>query len=181
MDKVHEIALRWMPQNTFDDKSTLVQVMAWWYQASGHYLSQCWPRSVSLYAFTRAQWVNWSLDMSKIMSTIYCEAVLKTNTDSPGNCGIVVWWEQNFSAKKKIVPFFSVQKHCSYWYPGIVRWWSICRQTIKIWLCVIPSIIIRGETNDTQHIQSRFVSWYRKIDKDTYCFCIIYSYYSKYI
>ena len=29
------------------DKSTLVQVMAWCRQATGLYLSQCWPRSMS--------------------------------------------------------------------------------------------------------------------------------------
>ena len=41
-----EKALRWMPQNLFDnDKSTLVQVMAWCRQATSHYLSQCEPRS----------------------------------------------------------------------------------------------------------------------------------------
>ena len=33
-----EIPLRWMSQNTFDDKSTLVQVMAWCRQATSHYL-----------------------------------------------------------------------------------------------------------------------------------------------
>ena len=37
--------LRWMPQDLTDDKSTLVQVMAWCRQATSHYLSQCWPRS----------------------------------------------------------------------------------------------------------------------------------------
>ena len=30
-----EIALRWMPQDLTDDKSTLVQVMAWYSQATG--------------------------------------------------------------------------------------------------------------------------------------------------
>ena len=38
-----EIAVRWMPQDTFDDKSTLVYVMAWCRQAPSHYLSQCSP------------------------------------------------------------------------------------------------------------------------------------------
>ena len=38
-----EIALEWMPGNMFDDKSTLVEVMAWCRQATSHYLSQCWP------------------------------------------------------------------------------------------------------------------------------------------
>ena len=42
-----------------DDKSTLVQVMAWCRQATSHYLSQCWPRSLLPYDITRPQWVNW--------------------------------------------------------------------------------------------------------------------------
>ena len=38
-------------------KSTLVPVMAWYHQASRHYLSQCWPRSNSMspYGITRPQ------------------------------------------------------------------------------------------------------------------------------
>ena len=43
-----EIALRLMSLDLTDDKSTLVQVMAWCRQATSHYLSQCWPRSMSL-------------------------------------------------------------------------------------------------------------------------------------
>ena len=42
----YEIALRWIPLDLTDDKSTLVQVMAWCRQATSHYLSQCWPRSM---------------------------------------------------------------------------------------------------------------------------------------
>ena len=38
-------ALRWMPRDLTDNKSTLVKVMAWCRQATSHYLSQCWPRS----------------------------------------------------------------------------------------------------------------------------------------
>ena len=53
-----EIALRWMPQDFTDDKSTLVQVMAWCRQATSHYLGQCRPRSISPYGVTRPQWVN---------------------------------------------------------------------------------------------------------------------------
>ena len=43
----HDNALRWMPQDLTDDKSTLVQVMAWCRQATSHYLSQCWLSSLS--------------------------------------------------------------------------------------------------------------------------------------
>ena len=55
---LYDNALRWMPQNVTDDKSTLVQVMAWCRQATSHYLSQCWPRSMSPYGVIRPQWVN---------------------------------------------------------------------------------------------------------------------------
>ena len=44
-----EIALKWMPLNTIDNKSTSVQVMAWCRQATSHYLSQCWPWSMLPY------------------------------------------------------------------------------------------------------------------------------------
>ena len=47
MTTLCEIALRWMAQNTFDDNSTLVQVMAWCCHAPSHYLNHCWPRSMS--------------------------------------------------------------------------------------------------------------------------------------
>ena len=51
-------ALRWKPWDLTDDKSTLVQVMAWCRQAASHYLSQCWPSSMLPYGFTKPQWVN---------------------------------------------------------------------------------------------------------------------------
>ena len=53
-----EIALIWMLLDFTDDQSSLVQVMAWCSQAPSHYLSQCWPRSLSPYGVTRPQWVN---------------------------------------------------------------------------------------------------------------------------
>ena len=53
-----EIPLSWISLNLTDDKSTLVQVMAWCHQATSHYLNQCWPRSMSSYGITRPQWVN---------------------------------------------------------------------------------------------------------------------------
>ena len=44
-----------MPQDLTDDKSTLVQVMAWCCQATSHYLNQCWPRSPTPYGVTIGQ------------------------------------------------------------------------------------------------------------------------------
>ena len=56
-----ELALRWMSLDLTDDKSTLVEVTARCRQATSHYLSQCWPRSLSLYGVRRPQWVNSSM------------------------------------------------------------------------------------------------------------------------
>ena len=53
-----EIALRWTSLDLNDDKSTLVQVMAWCHQATSHYLNQYWPRSLPLYGITKPQWVD---------------------------------------------------------------------------------------------------------------------------
>ena len=59
MSTACEIALRWMPHGTLEDKSTLVQVGAGYRQAtSHHYLNQCWPRSMAPYGAPIPQWVN---------------------------------------------------------------------------------------------------------------------------
>ena len=50
--------LRWMPLDLTEGKSRLVQVMAWCPQATSHYLSQCWSRSISPNGAIRPQWVN---------------------------------------------------------------------------------------------------------------------------
>ena len=49
-----EIAHRWTSLDLSDDKSTLVQVMAWCRQATSHYLNQCWPKSLPPYGVTRS-------------------------------------------------------------------------------------------------------------------------------
>ena len=57
-DITYEIVLRWISLDLSDDKSTLVQEMAWCCQATSHYLSQCWPRSLLPYGVIKPQWVN---------------------------------------------------------------------------------------------------------------------------
>ena len=54
----YEIVFRWMPLNTFDDKTTLVQLMVWCNQVPSHYLNQCWPRSMLPYSITRPQLIK---------------------------------------------------------------------------------------------------------------------------
>ena len=48
----------WIPQNLNNGKSTLVQVITWRCQAKSHYLSHCWPKSMSPSGVTGPQWVN---------------------------------------------------------------------------------------------------------------------------
>ena len=48
-----DIALIWISLDFTDDQSILVQLMAWCCQATNHYLSQCWPRSLLPYGVTR--------------------------------------------------------------------------------------------------------------------------------
>ena len=55
---VSTFELRWMPQNTIGDKSTLVQVMAWCPEATSNFLSQCCPRPVSPYGVTMSWWFD---------------------------------------------------------------------------------------------------------------------------
>ena len=54
----YDNGLGWMLQDLTDDKSTLVQEMAWCRQATSYYLNHCWPRSPTPYGVTRPQWVN---------------------------------------------------------------------------------------------------------------------------
>ena len=77
---------RWLPQNLTDEKSILVQVMAWCRQATSHYLNQCWPRSPTPYGVTMPQWVKGSLKssdnkvvmMPMLLSVVALEVVIMT-------------------------------------------------------------------------------------------------------
>ena len=53
-----EIAFRRMAQIPTKNRSTLVQVMAWYHQATSYYPGQCWPSFISPFGITRPQWVN---------------------------------------------------------------------------------------------------------------------------
>ena len=75
-----KIALRWIPLDLANDKSTLVQLMAWCRQATSHSLSQCWPRFMSPHGVTRPLWV-------KQHCTVWC----KTEVGSQ-NFGYQLWF-----------------------------------------------------------------------------------------
>ena len=62
-----ECALIWMSLDFADDQLTLVQVMAWCRQATSHYLSQCWPRSLSPYGVTMPQWLIINISSHRVI------------------------------------------------------------------------------------------------------------------
>ena len=77
--------------NATDDKSTLVQVMAGCRQATSHYLSQCWPWSMSPNCATRPQWVNSCflqiLEISVLLPLRLCSLWCVQITGSMRTCG----------------------------------------------------------------------------------------------
>ena len=54
----NEIAFVKITKNLTNEMSSLVQAVAWCHQATRHYLSQCWPRSMSPHDVAQPQWVN---------------------------------------------------------------------------------------------------------------------------
>ena len=70
-----EIDLKWMPKNLTIEESTLFQVMTWCRQATSHFLSQCWPRSVLPYDITRSQWV-WHIYHTIVLSKYHIRGIV---------------------------------------------------------------------------------------------------------
>ena len=79
-----EIELIRMSLDFIEDQSTLVQVMAWCRQAPSHCLSQCWPRSLSLYSVTRPQHYN-NVIMGEMASQITSLTIVYSNVYSGGD------------------------------------------------------------------------------------------------
>ena len=74
-----------------DDKSTLVQVMAWCHQATSHYLSQCWPRSMSPYGISKPQWVKSTISWLTVWPYGINIIIGPGNGASPVRCQAIPW------------------------------------------------------------------------------------------
>ena len=53
--------------------------MAWCRQATSHYLSQCWPISLSPYDVTRPQWVNGLMEVIRPLADILLTWILSSS------------------------------------------------------------------------------------------------------
>ena len=112
-----ELALRWMSLDLTDDKSTLVQVMAWCHQATSHYLNQCWPRSMWPNGITRPQWVN--VQFSTQPTTAFClreifQILLKMGRHLRYPCISCcnIWYAKICASPTVLVGIFYVLTHC---------------------------------------------------------------------
>ena len=106
-----EITQIWMSLYFTDDQSTLAHVMAWCRQATSHYVSQCWPRSLSPYGATRPWQVNslaaerCSCDIELVILKLkdrYLEYYLWNCPQ--GNATRPRWWSVNIGLDNGLVP-----------------------------------------------------------------------------
>ena len=56
-----QISLKFVPKGPINNKSALVQVMAWHKQVTSRYLNQDWPSSTMHICSTRVRWVKWKI------------------------------------------------------------------------------------------------------------------------
>ena len=112
----HDNILRWMPQDLTDDKSTLVQVMAWCSQSTSHYLNQCWPRYPTPYGVTRPQWVN-TLRTSQTCR-LFAQYILKCISFNQ-NCWILIKKMFHFLYYNSFLFWFFSQNLDRHWHQAI--------------------------------------------------------------
>ena len=110
----HDNVLKWMPQDLTDDKSTLVQVMAWCRQATSHCLNQCWPM---LYGITRPKWVNSSKTGYGWMDSQFKFKALSKLVNLWAVTHPLVWWPELLPVRWK----------CQKWSQGDPSW-VVCYQ-----------------------------------------------------
>ena len=101
-------------------QSKLVKVMAWCRQATSHYLSQCWPSSMSPYGVTRPQWVNCTIsgayrNLETWAKTFLCFDTRDTNI-------LII----NFNWLSGIIPSIFL----AFWFEPFWCW----NRNIRVWL-----------------------------------------------
>ena len=137
----YDNAFRWMPQDLTDDKSTLVQVMAWCRQATSHYLSQCWLSPLSPYGIARPQWVEvWLGHVSIIIGHAHFHGYVPKWASGFVN----VYFPYNRSSN--YTPCFNEVERGVYWY-HLVRL-SVCPSVDRI----VSALYLQQYSSDPFHI-----------------------------
>ena len=98
-----------------DDKSSLVQIMAWCHQATSHYLTQSWPRSMSSHDVTRPRWVrqfSWQrVNHCRMLSDSYIQ---NNGVDKPNFLKFLVKMAKMTLKVKANDPYFQYQPKVSH-------------------------------------------------------------------
>ena len=130
--------------------------MAWCRQATSHYLSQCWPRSLSPYGVTRPQWVNslvprvpcGAIELGTIVgkSHLNYKMILKFNSLWPSNA-ISSWSYGDIDLSQRwLVMAIAWQHHAITWTNvdfWLVRFCSIHQRVISQWVMGLKIIHLK--------------------------------------
>ena len=144
----YDNVLRWMSEDP-TDQSTLVQVMAWCRQATSHYLSQCWPRSMSPNGITRPQWVkmtdevSWNLVALRVIAHCGLEMSYSMWVNIGSGNGLAP-----DDTRPLPEPFLTNHR----WGFAAFIWWQFQRKCFRSMKCI-------WEMHQQLHL-SRPISWY---------------------
>ena len=113
--------------------------MAWCRQATSHYLSQCWSRSLPPHDVTRPQWVN----CTRIPPPVYACVVQTGVGTGPCMVGVSLWLANSniYKTGISLVPRYPMLWVRPCWYIKRDRYclnWITVRQnyTWKIYICM---------------------------------------------
>ena len=119
--------------------------MAWYHQATSHYLNQCLPRSMSPYGVIVPQWVGWLKDNCKDLATwmmiyIYIYGHDMTyNHDYYQSVGFYCHTDNNIVTKKNL-PAMAVIPRTKL--PVIRAYMTFCYTDRQIIILYLPSYLI---------------------------------------
>ena len=127
-----EIALRWMFLDLTDDKLTLAKIMAWFHQATRHYMNQCWLRYLMPYGVTRPQWVKTDKLLCFLILNVlnHCKKIQNTFPFFYHSSAQV---PEVFHMADKELFILHLQYHCCWW-PGNTGSQEICCHSIQAWI-----------------------------------------------
>ena len=137
-----------MPKHQIHDESTLVQVIAWCYQATSYYLSQCWPSLLSPHGVTRPQWVK--MRGFQIMGITIPGKLVFIWVRSLRCVGLVTWFCYQLKAKPghktaaplRPNPYWNGTQAVSHYFSNVqcplpphgLRYWWIFSKLVFLWI-----------------------------------------------
>ena len=147
-----------------DDMPTLVLVVAGCFQATSHYLSQCWPRSMSPYNDPGPEWVQ---KHAALHWPVGPESAICQNLSQQL---IIMWTHETICPDKYQELIFECCLTGKTKFGN--RCWSFCQQwSWAIWrCCCFTPMKVHNTTSDTARwIDNRMVGWWNSQLIWTHC------------